>query len=133
MDYVQGESLADLLARRKKLSVAEALAIAEHALAGLAAAHEQGIVHRDVKPGNILLDTRQRRAVLADFGLAKSLDSSMTRMTATGVVMGTHDYLSPEQGAARPSTVVPICIRSGSCCIRCFPADCRLWPIIRWR
>jgi formylglycine-generating enzyme required for sulfatase activity/tRNA A-37 threonylcarbamoyl transferase component Bud32 len=102
MDYVAGESLAGLLERRSTLTVAEALAIAEHVLAGLAAAHEQGLVHRDVKPGNILLETAHRRALLADFGLAKVLESSATRMTATGVVVGTLDYLSPEQGRGQP-------------------------------
>ena len=103
MDYIEGESLGGLLARRSKLSVIEALAIAEHVLAGLAAAHEQGLVHRDVKPGNILLDAANHRAaLLADFGLAKSLESSSTRMTATGVVVGTLDYVSPEQGQGQP-------------------------------
>ena len=73
MQYVEGESLADLLHRRGKLSVDDALAIVEQALAGLSAAHEQGMVHRDIKPGNILLDSRNRRAILADFGLVKSI------------------------------------------------------------
>src|SRR5262249_41918538 len=98
MQFVEGESLADLLHRRGKLSVEETLAIVEQALAGLGAAHEQGMVHRDIKPGNILLDTRHRRALLADFGLVKSLESSATGHTATGVVMGTVDYIAPEQG-----------------------------------
>lgn len=98
MQYVEGESLADLLNRKKKLSVDETLAIVEQALAGLAAAHEGGMVHRDIKPGNILLDTRSRRALLADFGLVKSLESSVTGHTATGVIMGTVEYISPEQG-----------------------------------
>jgi phage shock protein A len=97
MQLVEGESLASLLDRRGKLAVDETLAIVEHALAGLAAAHEQGMVHRDIKPGNILLDTRNRRALLADFGLVKSLEASVTGHTATGVIMGTVDYISPEQ------------------------------------
>src|SRR5262249_39004383 len=98
MQFVEGESLADLLHRRGKLSVEETLAIVEQALAGLAAAHDKGMVHRDIKPGNILLDGHNRRALLADFGLVKSLETSATGHTATGVVMGTVDYISPEQG-----------------------------------
>jgi WD40 repeat protein/serine/threonine protein kinase len=98
MQYVAGESLASLLAQRGKLGVEETLAIVEQALSGLAAAHERGMVHRDIKPGNILLDARHHRALLADFGLVKLLESSVTGKTATGVVMGTVDYISPEQG-----------------------------------
>lgn len=98
MQFVEGESLADLLQRRGKLAVDETLAIAEQALAGLGAAHRQGLVHRDIKPGNMLLDSEHGRALLADFGLVKSLESSSAGHTATGMVMGTADYISPEQG-----------------------------------
>lgn len=98
MQYVEGESLADLLTRSTKLAVADGLAIVEQALAGLSAAHRQGLVHRDIKPGNILLDRHNQRALLADFGLVKSLGMSETGHTATSVIMGTVDYMSPEQG-----------------------------------
>jgi len=96
MQYVDGESLADVLSRRKKLGVKQTLAIIEQSLAGLAEAHQQGMVHRDIKPGNLLLDRKSRRVLLADFGLVKMTES--TGMTATGVIMGTVDYISPEQG-----------------------------------
>ena len=96
MQYVEGESLADLLARRKRLNVEETLAITEQVLAGLDAAHQLGMVHRDIKPGNILIDRQRQRVQLADFGLVKSLQGS--GMTASGVIVGTADYMAPEQG-----------------------------------
>ncbi|HEX3600389.1 MAG TPA: protein kinase, partial [Lacipirellulaceae bacterium] len=97
MQYIAGETLAARLSREKRFSLDDTLAIIEQVLGGLAVAHRQGMIHRDIKPGNILLDTDEGRALLADFGLVKSLDSS-ERMTATGMVMGTVDYISPEQG-----------------------------------
>ena len=88
------------VSREQRLPVAEAVAIIEQCLAGLEAAHAQGLIHRDVKPANILLERGSGRAVLVDFGLARHLNAE-TRMTATGVVMGTVDYIAPEQARGR--------------------------------
>jgi len=97
MQFVDGESLAGLLRRRKKLTPDEAVPIIEQCLAGLGAAHKRNLIHRDIKPGNILLDREHDRALVADFGLVKTGGGSEEHLTATGVIMGTVDYIPPEQ------------------------------------
>jgi eukaryotic-like serine/threonine-protein kinase len=94
MEYVPGRTLRHLLNERGKLTPRESLDIIESVLAGLAAAHQSGIVHRDVKPENVLL-AEDGRVKVADFGLARSM--SGTNHTKTGVLMGTVAYLAPEQ------------------------------------
>jgi formylglycine-generating enzyme required for sulfatase activity/serine/threonine protein kinase len=96
MQFIEGESLSQRLARQRRLPVEQATPIVEQCLAGLEAAHAQGLVHRDVKPGNVLLDRRSGQAVLVDFGLVRQMGAA-AQMTATGVVMGTVDYIAPEQ------------------------------------
>src|SRR5258708_416670 len=103
MQYVDGISLARLLARRW-LSVGEALCVAEQALAGLGAAHALGMVHRDIKPADIVLDEVHKRVLLADFGLVKSLEDAAF-LESTDTVVGTANYISPEQGNAEPVDV----------------------------
>jgi serine/threonine-protein kinase len=95
MPLVAGESLAQRLAARGTLELKEILRIGMQAAAGLAAAHEQGLVHRDVKPANILLEKGVERAVLTDFGLARAADDAA--LTRWGVIAGTPQYMSPEQ------------------------------------
>jgi len=93
MRYVEGEDLTMLLAREERLAPERALAILGQVAAALDAAHERGLVHRDVKPGNVLLDGREH-AYLTDFGLTKQLGGVSTE---TGQVVGTFAYLAPEQ------------------------------------
>ena len=101
MEYVRGRTLRQLLTERGRLSPRESLDIIESVLAGLAAAHEAGIVHRDVKPENVLL-AEDGRVKVADFGLARSLTGN-SKHTKTGVLMGTVAYLAPEQVTASAS------------------------------
>ncbi len=99
MDYLGGETLRDRLKREKQLPVDDALSIVEQVATGLQHAHDHGIVHRDVKPENIIL--ADGRASVLDFGLARALsDVGTERLTASGMAVGTPHYLSPEQAAA---------------------------------
>jgi serine/threonine protein kinase len=95
MQFVAGESLQARLDRQGPLALREILRIAHQTAAGLAAAHAQGLVHRDVKPSNILLEQGIERALLTDFGLARAADDAS--LTHTGYLPGTPHYMSPEQ------------------------------------
>ena len=97
MPLVKGETLRDLLSREGRLPFDEAVRILDQAAAGLQAAHEAGIIHRDVKPENILLEGSARRAFLTDFGVARRPDATEQGVTAEGEVVGTPEYMSPEQ------------------------------------
>jgi eukaryotic-like serine/threonine-protein kinase len=101
MEYVAGETLADLLRRRGRLEPDEAVALALQACAGLETAHEAGLVHRDVKPQNLLV-TPGGTVKIADFGIARSLDG--TQLTQAGTVLGTAAYLAPEQAVGETVT-----------------------------
>jgi serine/threonine-protein kinase len=98
MPFVDGESLRQRLTREPQLPLAETLRITREVAAALGYAHRQGIIHRDVKPENILL--RGDRCVLADFGVARAVDAAGERLTETGFALGTPAYMSPEQAAA---------------------------------
>jgi serine/threonine protein kinase len=94
MEYVEGSSCAEILREDGWMEVAEAIAITEQACEGLNYAHRHGVVHRDVKPGN-LLRAREGEVKLADFGIAKATEQSS--ITQVGAVLGTAAYLAPEQ------------------------------------
>src|SRR5437660_494773 len=101
MTYVDGESLGAKLKRRGRLPPDEARRIMQETADALGAAHAFGIIHRDVKPDNILLEGSRGRVVVTDFGIAKALSSTTggATLTATGVAIGTPHYMSPEQAA----------------------------------
>ncbi len=96
MPYVQGESLRAKMSREKQLGVEEAVRLASQVASALDYAHRQGVVHRDIKPENVLL--HDGVALVADFGIAlAATNAGATRMTATGLSLGTPAYMSPEQ------------------------------------
>jgi serine/threonine-protein kinase len=98
MEYVQGETLKDRVRREGRLDGGQAVAIALELLAAIAAAHAKGVVHRDVKSQNILIDG-EGRVKVADFGIAQAGDPSMTE---AGSILGTAQYLAPEQARGEP-------------------------------
>ena len=95
MPFIPGESLQQRLTRQGPLDVVEVLRIGQQVAEGLAAAHAQGLVHRDIKPGNILLERNVDRVLLTDFGLARAADDAS--LTQSGVIAGTPQFMSPEQ------------------------------------
>jgi serine/threonine-protein kinase len=101
MPLVAGESLYERLQRDRRLPVPEVVGIVRDVATALGYAHERGVMHRDVKPENILL--AGGRALIADFGLARAIGAAdYTKLTATGVIVGTVYYMSPEQLREEP-------------------------------
>ena len=125
MEYVEGKDLAAIVKERGPLAVREAVECILQAARGLQYAHEQGIVHRDIKPGNLLLDKKGTVKIL-DMGLARIAGAEAAlggpeRLTASGQVMGTCDYMAPEQAMDTPRgrrigpTSIPWAARSTGC------------------
>lgn len=100
MECVDGRSLHYILEERTTLGLGYAISLLDPVARALDYAHEQGAIHRDIKPHNILVD-RDGRVLLTDFGIAQTPDSDGERLTRTGVFMGTPEYISPEQAEAR--------------------------------
>jgi serine/threonine-protein kinase len=98
MPRLEGTNLADLFDAKERLSIREAHRIFRELAGALAVAHRAGIIHRDIKPENIFLEDTERRALLMDFGIAKTDDGDDAgKLTGTGMVVGTPHYMSPEQ------------------------------------
>ena len=99
MGYVDGESLSVRIKRRGRLSIEESRRIMRETADALAAAHQLGVIHRDVKPDNILLEGTRGRVMVTDFGIAKALSAEGGTLTDTGIAIGTPAFMSPEQAA----------------------------------
>jgi eukaryotic-like serine/threonine-protein kinase len=103
MELVEGKNLAEVLSQTGPLPPRQATQITDQVLAALGAAHARGLVHRDVKPGNVLVKP-DGSVKLADFGIAKAVADASGGLTITGQVMGTPKYLAPEQAAGQATT-----------------------------
>ena len=99
MSIVEGESLGDRVRARGAMSVSDVRKMLHEVADALGYAHERGVVHRDIKPDNILIDAHSGRAMVTDFGIARATTDGGSRLTATGTAIGTPAYMSPEQCA----------------------------------
>lgn len=105
MELVEGRSLEDVLRERGPLAPREAAAVGARVMDALAAAHRAGVLHRDVKPGNVLLEDGTERVVLTDFGIAaveEPDDGAATQLTGSGELIGSLDYMAPERARGEP-------------------------------
>src|SRR4051812_17345464 len=99
MAYITGDNLAKRLHDHGTLSVDETRRTLRDVADALAYAHERGVIHRDIKPDNILIDQQSGRPMVTDFGIARAISEGDSRLTATGIAIGTPTYMSPEQAA----------------------------------
>jgi serine/threonine-protein kinase len=105
MEYLEGVTLKDLLRSKGALPLAVGLRIAKHMCQGLEAAHAQGVVHRDVKPQNMLILPETGELKIMDFGIARKseVEGGISGLTTDGTVLGTPDYMPPEQATGSPA------------------------------
>jgi serine/threonine-protein kinase len=99
MAYITGDNLAKRLHVQGAMSVDETRRVLRDVADALAYAHERGVIHRDIKPDNILIDAQSGRPMVTDFGIARAVTEGDSRLTATGIAIGTPTYMSPEQAA----------------------------------
>ena len=107
MAYLPGKPLSQVLQRGKPVQAHQVAQLVQLLAEALHAAHSQGVIHRDLKPGNIML-TKNRQPVIMDFGLARRIrveDDEQARLTVTGAILGTPAYMSPEQVVSDPDAV----------------------------
>ena len=95
MDYIEGKTLKDLIKKEGKIEIERAVKIIEQVCDSLSYAHKNSVIHRDVKPSNIIIEDETGKSYITDFGIAKAV--SGTKLTETGVSLGTPEYMSPEQ------------------------------------
>ena len=100
MEYIEGSTLTSIISKKRTLSISDILFIGAQVSSGLQAAHSQGLVHRDIKPGNIMI-TPQGKVKVTDFGIV-SLQNEESDITKTGSILGTASYISPEQAQGKP-------------------------------
>lgn len=101
MPYLRGQSLKKRLTQQRRLPIAEVVRIGREVASGLAVAHQHGMIHRDIKPDNIWLDSKSDRAKILDFGLVSAPDDN-EGLTHSGTILGTPRYMAPEQTLAKP-------------------------------
>src|SRR5215813_1483608 len=99
MEFVEGHDLRALIREKKKFAPEEAVAIMQQVCRALEAAHSVGVIHRDLKPQNIMRETNGGRILVMDFGLARTVEGD--GMTQTGALVGTMEYMSPEQALGK--------------------------------
>jgi eukaryotic-like serine/threonine-protein kinase len=124
MEYVDGRTVRDLLQDGHRLLPERSLEIIDGVLRALDYSHQAGIVHRDIKPGNVMV-TRNGDVKVMDFGIARAMSDAQATMTQTAQVIGTAQYLSPEQARGERSIPAATCTRPAACCTSCSPAGRR--------